>query len=76
MSLLELPIGARARIVGLHGGPNSVRRIMAMGLRKGDEVEVLYKAVFGGPILVKNLSNGSQIAIGRGMAGKILVTPL
>ncbi len=76
MSLLDLPIGARARIVGLYGGAHSIRRIMAMGLKKGDEVEVLYKAVFGGPILVKNLSNGSQIAIGRGMAGKIMVAPL
>ncbi len=76
MSLLDLPIGARARIVGLYGGTNSIRRIMAMGLKRGDEVEILYKAVFGGPILVKNLSNGSQIAIGRGMAGKIMVIPL
>ncbi len=76
MSLLDLPIGSRARVMDIYGGTNSIRRIMAMGLKKGDEVEVLYKAVFGGPILVKNLSNGSQIAIGRGMAGKIIVSPL
>ncbi len=75
MSLLELPIGSRARVVTIQGGM-SRRRIMALGLREGDEIELLYKGAFGGPILVKNLSNGSQIAVGRGMAAKILVVPL
>ncbi len=76
MSLLDLPVGTRAKVVGFSGGINSIRRIMAMGLKKGDEIEVLYRAVFGGPILVKNLSNGSQIAIGRGMARRIIIVPL
>lgn len=75
MSLLELPIGSRARVITIQGGMGR-RRIMSLGLREGDEIELLYKGAFGGPVLVKNLSNGSQIAVGRGMAAKILVVPL
>ncbi len=75
MSLLELPIGTRARISGIQGRM-SRRRVMAIGLREGDTIELLYKGAFGGPILVKNISNGSQIAVGRGMARRIFVVPL
>lgn len=75
MSLLELPIGSRAKVITIQGGM-SRRKIMSLGLREGDEIELLYKGAFGGPVLVKNLSNGSQIAVGRGMAAKILVVPL
>ena len=75
MSLLELPIGTRARVVSIHGGM-AKRRVISLGLREGDEIELLYKGAFGGPVLVKNLSNGSQIAVGRGMASKIFVAPL
>lgn len=75
MSLLELPIGTKARVVAIRGGMSRMR-VMTLGLREGDEIELLYKGAFGGPVLVKNLTNGTQIAVGRGMASKIYVAPL
>ncbi len=74
--LLELPIGTKARVIGIFGGGRSRMKIMALGIREGDIIEVLYKGAFGGPILVKNLLTGAQIALGRGIASRIRVEPV
>jgi ferrous iron transport protein A len=67
-----LPPGARARVVRIDAGVRAVRRIMEMGLTPGTVIEVVMS--YGGPILVR--VRGSVIAIGRGIARKILVEPL
>ena len=56
-----------------HGGlgwEGGVHRLETMGLRIGKEVEMLSNQGFG-PILV--MVDGSRLAIGRGIARKILV---
>lgn len=73
--LLELSIGTKAKVTGIFGG-RSRMKIMALGIREGDIIEVLYKGAFGGPILVKNLLTGAQIALGRGIASRIRVEPV
>ncbi len=75
MMLVELPIGSRAKITAIFGGRGRMR-IMALGIREGDVIEVLYKGAFGGPILVRNLLTGAQIALGRGIASRIRVQPI
>uniref|UniRef100_A0A7J3ZKA7 Ferrous iron transport protein A n=1 Tax=Fervidicoccus fontis TaxID=683846 RepID=A0A7J3ZKA7_9CREN len=70
--LASLPQGARARIVSINAGCGLVQRLMQMGLFPGTIVEVLENS--RGPILIQ--VEGSRIAIGRGMASKILVEPL
>lgn len=72
LGLDELPRGAKARVVRIEAGTRALRRLVEMGFTPGAIVEVV--ADYGGPILVK--VRGTVIAIGRGMARKVLVEPL
>lgn len=71
-TLDEVPPGSRARVVRLEAGTRALRRLAEMGLTPGTIVEVLTD--YGGPILVR--VRGSVIAIGRGMARKVIVEPV
>ncbi|AEM38871.1 FeoA family protein [Pyrolobus fumarii 1A] len=70
--LSKLPPGTRAKVVAVLGGRGATRRAMEMGLAPGSEVEVVM--VTGGPIIVR--VRGSLVAVGRGLAEKVLVEPL
>ena len=59
------------RIVSLNGGKNFVQRMAEMGMYPDSPVEVLEVMNGGGPVRVS--VKGSQLAIGRGMAAKIMV---
>jgi ferrous iron transport protein A len=56
MTLREVPIGQTARVVRLHGIGPVKRRIMDMGITKGQLVHVLRVAPLGDPmeITVRN----------------------
>ncbi len=71
-TLDEVPPGTKARVVRLEAGTRALRRLAEMGLTPGTIVEVLTD--YGGPILVR--VRGSVIAIGRGMARKVIVEPV
>ena len=72
LSLDSAPIGSRCRIVGVQGGHNLHRRLMALGLRVGSEVEILHHRGRG----VVVASAGNRIALGGGVCEKLLITPL
>jgi Fur family ferric uptake transcriptional regulator len=63
--------GERVLIVGWRGENNIERRLASMGLKRGTEVEVI-KSSGPGPLIVA--SQETRIALGSGMAKKILVT--
>jgi ferrous iron transport protein A len=69
--LTEASIGTPYRLVHLKGGKVMQRRLAEMGLTPGVRVRVLQDC--GGPLLVAIRS--SRIALGKGMAAKITVTP-
>ncbi|MET1159551.1 MAG: FeoA family protein [Thermoprotei archaeon] len=70
--LETLPPGARAKIIQVIGGHGIVHRLYQMGLTPGALVEVVSN--YGrGPIVLRVM--GVEIAIGRGIARKILVEP-
>ena len=75
-SLVYIKPGTRARVVSFSGGRNARMRIMQLGINPGDEIKVLSAGPFGGAIYVENLTNGTRVAIGRGIAAKIIVKPL
>ncbi len=60
------------KIEKILGGNNLRQRLSAMGLYEGNTVKV-YSNGSTGPIIV--VVANSKIAIGRGMAQKIMVTP-
>lgn len=51
-TLRELPVGANATVVKLHGEGAVKRRIMDMGITKGVEVHVRKVAPLGDPVEV------------------------
>lgn len=61
----------RVRIVTIDGGRGVRQWLSQLGLGVGDIVFVKRNAPFGGPILVEH--EGTEVAVGRGIAEKILV---
>jgi len=70
ISLLDLRRGERGVIVSIQGGRGVIQRLSDMGLTPGTEVSVTNSAFFG-PIEIS--VRGSKLALGRGIAMKILV---
>ena len=71
MTLILASPGEQVRIVGFRGHRGMERRLTSMGLKRGAEVEVI-KSSGPGPLIVA--SQETRIALGAGMAKKILVT--
>jgi Fe2+ transport system protein FeoA len=75
--LAALREGASGTVVSIlpsHGrgrGCGFVRRVMEMGLTPGARVTVVSSAPFHGPVEV--LVRGSRLALGRGIAERIIV---
>jgi len=62
--------GQNLTIVEIHGGYGFVNRMKEMGFIPGEKIELLSPG-HPGPVIVK--IKGSKIAIGHGMAHKIIV---
>ena len=69
--LSQLREGMVARIKYLTGGFGLQRKILALGIRIGKNVKIISSHRFGGPIVIE--LDGMRIAIGRGVANKIIV---
>jgi ferrous iron transport protein A len=61
------------RIAGIDGGHEVRARLATMGLLPGVVLSVLNRGPLGGPLLVE--IDGTRIALGRGVARKVLVEP-
>ena len=71
ISLVEMKTGEMGRVVELKGGRGFSDRISSMGLRVGKDIRKIDAGIFRGPQTV--LIDGFQIALGYGMALKILI---
>lgn len=74
--LAMLPVGAKGKISRIHGGRGVVRRLSDMGFVPDVEVKVVHSHAspnpgHGGPLVVE--VKDSRIALGRGVAMKIIV---
>ncbi len=71
--LEHVPAGRRVRVKYILGGWNAASRLASMGIVKGAEVEVVKNDVNypWTPIIVR--VNGVEIALGRGIASKVVV---
>ena len=70
MTLANAHIGETVRLVTIQGGTQIRRRLADMGLSTGMEVKVI-TGIASGPIILS--VKDSRLAIGRGMAEKIIV---
>ena len=69
--LSQLGTGKTAVIKSIEGGFGFQRKITSLGLRIGKEMNMISSQPFRGPAVVK--VGNMRIAIGRGMANKIIV---
>jgi ferrous iron transport protein A len=69
--LTELARGEEGVIVAIQGGWGLQHRLRHLGLTEGRTIRKLSNLALGGPVIV--LVNRAQVAIGRGMARRILV---
>ncbi len=70
MKLVEVTPGARVLLLDVQGRGLHAK-LMQYGLHTGDCIRLLRVAPLGGPLLVE--ANGREIALGRGVAEKIIV---
>lgn len=68
LTLDEVPVGVKVKVISILGGHGIANRLMQMGLTPGTIIEVVNNI---GPIIVK--VRGTTIALGRGMARKVIV---
>ncbi|TEU05945.1 MAG: ferrous iron transport protein A [Candidatus Aminicenantes bacterium] len=73
ISLIQAPADTPLKIVGIVGGHGVRRRLIVMGFHKNDTIELDLRAILRGPVLVKNLTSDTSVALGRGVAQKIMV---
>jgi Fe2+ transport system protein FeoA len=74
VNLVKLSSGKSARIVSIEGGSNLITKLQNLGLKEAMEIKKITGASGRGPVVVK--SGRTQIAIGVGMASKIMVEPI
>jgi ferrous iron transport protein A len=72
LPLVQLPVGRHARIVEIRGGRELSRRLLALGLRVGVDLDLLHRR--GRGVVVGR--SGIRVALGAGVAEKIYVLPL
>ena len=71
MTLIQVQTGQTVRIMSFNGGEGLERKLRQLGLVPGDNARVLRHAPLGGPVLVE--VDGRSIALGRGVASKVVV---
>ena len=70
-SLLYSPVGSQVLISKVNGGMGLQTKLRQYGLFVGDKARILRLAPLAGPVLLE--VNGREIALGRGIAAKIIV---
>jgi ferrous iron transport protein A len=71
LTLAEMKTGQTGTVVGVLGGHGLIRRLDALGIRPGKKVTKLSSTLFRGPVTLR--VNNTQVAVGFGMARKIIV---
>ena len=70
-NLTDLEDGQAGIIVSISGGIEAAKRLADLGLITGTVIKVLRKTLFSGPVQIEVC--GSKLAIGRGLASKIMI---
>jgi ferrous iron transport protein A len=71
LTLAEMKTGQTGTVVEVQGGHDIIGRLDALGIRPGRKVTKLSSALFRGPVMLR--VNNTQVALGFGMAKKIIV---
>ena len=69
--LSEIKKGKQGIVTKLEGGDYFQRKIFSLGIVTGKKIKVISSQPLGGPVVLQ--IGSSRVAIGKGMAMKILV---
>lgn len=73
INLTQAPYDKQLRIMHILGGHGVRRRLLSLGFHKNHIIELDSRSILRGPILVRDLTSDTSIALGRGIAQKIMV---
>ncbi len=71
ISLNKMPAGKKGIITDIQGGHGIVQKMNVLGIRPGKEITKISNQLMKGPVIIR--SGNIEIAIGYGMARKIMV---
>jgi len=71
LTLAEMRTGQTGTVVEILGGHGLTRRLDALGIRPGRKVTKISSTLFRGPVILR--VDNAQVAVGFGMARKIIV---
>jgi ferrous iron transport protein A len=71
LRLLDMSGGEEGTVLSVQGGGGARRRLEALGVRPGVTIVKVTGSPFGGPVIIG--IGPVRLAIGYGMAGKIIV---
>ena len=71
LTLAEMRTGQTGTVVGVLGGHGLIRRLDALDIRPGKKVTKVSSTLFHGPVTLR--VDNAQVAVGFGMARKIIV---
>ena len=71
VSLTSVKSGSKVRVIRVRGGLGIRQRLSCLGIHPGDSMLLQKSGFMQGPVLVN--VHGNQVALGRGIAAKILV---
>jgi ferrous iron transport protein A len=72
--LTNMRDGQAGTIISIDAGKKATKRLADLGLIPGKDIKILRKTLFSGPVEIR--VSGSRLAIGRGLASKIVVEVL
>lgn len=71
MDVTQMKQGEKIRVIGINGGHGVAVRLETLGIRPGVEITKVSSQLLRGPITIQ--AGNTQVAIGFGMAMKIMV---
>ena len=73
ITLVHMKNGQRGVVAEIKGGPSVVSRLSALGIRPGRKITKVSTMFMRGPVTIQ--VDNTKIAIGFGMAKKVIVEP-
>ena len=71
--LSQMEAGQRGRVADIQGGQAVINRLSALGIRHGQNITKISAMFMRGPVTIQ--IGSAQVAIGFGMARRIIVEP-
>lgn len=69
-NLTKFSRGDKVRVVKINAGRRATQRLLTIGIIPGNVIEIKRVSSLGGPVLISY--EGSEVAIGFGLASKVL----